>query len=150
METRVDRSELTKLTACVCGNLRSATRAVTQLFDETFKPLGLRATQFSLLAVNELTGSITITAMADLFTMDRTTLTRNLKPLERQGLLTIEPGDDKRTREVTLTDQGRQAVADGLPLWEKAQAKMVTGLGQECLQSLLSHLSEVSAVARES
>ena len=149
METRVDRSELIKLTACACGNLRSATRAVTQLFDETFQPLGLRATQFMLLAASELFGPMTITAMADVFTMDRTTLTRNLKPLERQRLLIIEPGEDKRTREVTLTAQGLQAVADGLPLWEIAQAKVVTKLGQERFQSLLSHLSEVSALARE-
>ena len=149
MDAKVDRSELIRVTACVCGNLRSATRAVTQLFDETFQPLGLRATQFSLLAAIEFLGSITITAMAEFFTMDRTTLTRNLKPLERHGLLTIEPGEDKRTREVTLTAQGRQAVADGLPLWEKAQARVVNGLGQERFQSLLSHLSEVSALARE-
>ncbi|PKB73576.1 MAG: MarR family transcriptional regulator [SAR202 cluster bacterium Io17-Chloro-G7] len=134
--------------ACACGNLRAATRAVTQLYDEVFQPLGLRATQFSLLAAVDYMDTITITALAEFFEMDRTTMTRNLRPLEREGYLTINEGQDRRTREVKLTGQGRGAVAQGLPLWDKAQRRVVNGMGQENFDAFLKQLEEVSTLAR--
>ena len=133
---------------CACGKLRAATRVVTQLYDEVFQPLGLRATQFSLLAAVDYMESVTITALAEFFDMDRTTMTRNLRPLEREGYLTVTEGQDRRTREVMLTDQGREAVGKGLPLWDKAQERIVYGLGQEKFDAFLKQLEEVTALVR--
>src|SRR4051812_38930012 len=88
---------------CTCFNLRKAARAVTQLYDEVMRPTGLRATQFSLLSVVWIAGRISITALAEAAVMDRTTLKRNLELLERAGLVRIQPGEDARVREVSLT-----------------------------------------------
>lgn len=127
---------------CACFNLRKASRTVTQLYDEILQPSGLLATQFTLLVAIALAGSVTITRLAEELVMDRTTLTRNLKPLERQGLLEIAPGQDQRTRVVTLTASGHEALALAIPLWEQAQASVVEGLGQKRWSTLLSNLSD--------
>ena len=79
--------------------------------------------------------------------MDRTTLTRNLALLEHQGLVAIAKGDDQRTRLVTLTNQGREAVVKALPLWEQAQTRIVSGLGRERWNTLLADLSDVVSLA---
>ena len=144
----IDELDLARLRFCACGNLRMATRAVTQLFDEAFQSTGLRATQLNLLIVIALFGPATITRLAGVIIMDRTTLTRNLNPLQKQGLVKILPGEDRRTREVELTTRGQEAVAKALPLWEKAQAQIVKGLGQKRFDSLLADLSEVVSLAR--
>jgi DNA-binding MarR family transcriptional regulator len=125
---------------CTCLNLRKAARAVTQLFDGMLQPSGLRATQFSLLAAVHNTGSITIKQLAERLVMDRTTLTRNLKPLEKQEFITISSGKDRRTRLVALTEAGRQALMEALPLWEKAQGEVVNRLGSERWRYLLAML----------
>ena len=127
---------------CACFNLRKASRTVTQLYDEILQPSGLLATQFTLLVAIALAGSVTITHLAEELVMDRTTLTRNLKPLERQGLIEIAPGQDQRTRVVTLTASGREALVKAIPLWEQAQASVVEGLGQNRWSTLLSNLSD--------
>src|SRR5829696_8230036 len=88
---------------CACANLRKAARAVTQLFDEALAPSDLRATQFTLLVTSRLTGESTINELAERMAMDRTTLSRNLKPLVRNGLLEVRPGEDGRTRLVRIT-----------------------------------------------
>lgn len=81
--------------------------------------------------------------------MDRTTLTRNLKPLERQGLIEIKPGQDQRTRVVALTAEGCEALAKAIPLWEQAQARIVEGLGHRW-STLLSDLSDTVLLAHKS
>jgi DNA-binding MarR family transcriptional regulator len=128
---------------CACANLRKASRAVTQLYDESLQPTGLRATQFTLLVTLSLTGTISITDLAQQLVMDRTTLTRNLALLEHQGLVAIAKGDDQRTRLVTLTNQGCEAVMKALPLWEQAQMRIVSGLGRERWKTLLADLSDM-------
>ena len=78
---------------CTCFNLRKATRAVTQLFDEALKPCGLYATQFTLLAAISSQENVTITELSKTLVMDRTTLTRNLNPLQKSGWVEVTPGD---------------------------------------------------------
>jgi DNA-binding MarR family transcriptional regulator len=134
---------------CACANLRKASRAVTQLYDESLQPTGLRATQYTLLVTLSQTGTISITELAQQLVMDRTTLTRNLALLEHQGLVAIAKGDDQRTRLVTLTNQGREAVVKALPLWEQAQKRIVSGLGRERWNTLLADLSDVVSLAVE-
>jgi DNA-binding MarR family transcriptional regulator len=135
---------------CACANLRKASRAVTQLYDESLQPTGLRATQYTLLVALSLTGSTSITYLAQQLVMDRTTLTRNLALLEHQGLVAIAKGDDQRTRLVTLTNQGREAVVKALPLWEQAQTRIVSGLGRQRWNTLLADLSDVVSLACDS
>ena len=134
---------------CACANLRKAVRAVSQLYDDAFRPIGLRATQFGLLGATGMLGPLTINRLAEAIVMDRTTLTRNLRPLEKQGLLRIRPGKDRREREVSITKRGETILAKGYPLWKKAQGKVVKGLGQERVNRLLKDLSAVVKVAQQ-
>ncbi|AFY90222.1 MAG: hypothetical protein CLLPBCKN_005798 [Chroococcidiopsis cubana SAG 39.79] len=134
---------------CTCFNLRKATRVVTQFFDEQLKPSGLLITQFTILVAIAQAGSGTINDLADLLVMDRTTLTRNLKPLEREGFVAIQPGEDRRIRVVSLTAKGRNALAVALPLWERAQTSVIDGLGQQQWNSLLIALNDTVSLAYE-
>ncbi len=133
---------------CACANLRKAVRAVSQLYDDAFRPIGLRATQFGLLGATGMLGPLTINRLAEAIVMDRTTLTRNLRPLEKQGLLRIRPGEDRREREVSITKRGEIILAKGYPLWKRAQGKVTKGLGQKRVSRLLKDLSAVVAVAQ--
>jgi DNA-binding MarR family transcriptional regulator len=133
---------------CTCFNLRKAARAVTQLYDEFMRPTGLRATQFSLLTVIRIVGKISITALAQEAVMDRTTLKRNLELLEREGLVRIQPGDDARVREVSLTAVARKKLDAALPYWTRAQTHVTRKLGQARSDQLLSNLSAAVGVAQ--
>ena len=134
--------------SCVCFNLRKSARAITQMYEEALKPTGLRPTQFSLLVATRLMGTITISSLAKALVMDRTTLTRNLKPLEKQDLLRITLGkDDRREREVTLTGSGQAILAKALPLWKAVQQEVEEELGQDRVHRLLYDLSATIEVA---
>jgi DNA-binding MarR family transcriptional regulator len=133
--------------ACACANLRKAARAVTQVFDEALAPSGLRATQFTLLVTNRLTGESTINELAERMAMDRTTLSRNLKPLVRSGLLEMQPGEDGRTRLVRLTPAGEQALEEAYPLWQRAQQQTVSALGEERHEALLGDVAQTVSLA---
>jgi DNA-binding MarR family transcriptional regulator len=133
---------------CACFNLRKATRAVTSLYDEVLRPTGLRATQFTLLMITKGFGSVSVTRLAEEAVMDRTTLTRNLGPLEKQGLIRVEEGQDRRVRKVTLTPRGHDTLVEAVPLWQVAQTQITKGLGEERLRQLLSNLDATVAVVR--
>lgn len=133
--------------SCTCFNLRKAARAVTQIYDAALKPIGLRATQFSLLAVVASIGAVDMTALAKAMVMDRTTLTRNLRPLLDRGLLEIAEGTDRRRRPVVLTTAGRDAFDRALPLWRDIQARMTADMGQESWAGLLLGLSAATVAA---
>src|SRR4051812_22208923 len=93
--------------ACNCYSLRRATRLVTQLYDHVLAPLGLRATQLSLLREIERRGPIALNPLAEAMVMDRTTLGHNLRPLQARGLVRLVAGKDRRSRHVSLTGKGR-------------------------------------------
>lgn len=90
----------------------------------------------------------TVNELAEVLGMDRTTLTRNLKPLEREGCLRSDPGQDRRTRVVSLTTEGEAALAKALPLWRQAQTHVEETLGQQRWSDLLSHLVEATVLIR--
>ncbi len=134
---------------CVCFNLRKTARAVTQAYDEQLRPAGLRTTQFSLLAVLATDGPLAVAALADRMVVDRTTLTRNLKLVEAQGLVSVAAGrTDRRTRIVELSAPGRAALARAMPLWRKAQRRMVARLGAAGWQGLRAALEGTVAAVR--
>ena len=142
------RAELAEVAAgCACRNLRRTARAVTQLYDKTLRPSGLRITQFTLLVAVGLSEPVPITRLADALDLDRTTLARDLKPLTERGLVQIAAGEDRRMRVVRLTSQGRQAVGRAYPLWQRAQARIVEGSGPDRWQAVASGLEEVAALA---
>lgn len=149
IEQRVNKQTVAKYMDCACFNLRKAARAITQLYDEAIRPSGLRCTQFSLLIATTRLEPVTVTHLAEIVVMDRTTLARNLRPLEKEGLIHVTPGDDLRTRIVTLTTRGKEVLSKAFPLWEKAQARVLKGLGQERWKALQANLKEVVSQANE-
>lgn len=144
-----EKAKAMEVAACTCFNLRKATRAITQLYDEILRPSGLRATQFSLLTVIWVMGKASITRLAEEAVMERTTLARNLDLLEKQELIRIEPGEDARVREVSLTPAGHDSLAAAFPYWRKAQALVSENLGAGRVNRLLADLSATVAAAQE-
>lgn len=139
----------TDVAACTCANLRKAARVVTRAYDAALRPAGLKATQFTLLATLTKRGDAPLTRLADALVMDRTTLTRNLKPLIRKGLIRIEHEEDQRVRKVSLTGAGRRVFEDARRRWEQAQSRIVEGLGQKRWSGFLEDLSATVAVVRD-
>lgn len=145
----LDQSTIDAVMLCTCANLRKAARTVTQVFDEAVQPVGLRATQVTLLVAVAARGPIPISALAEILVTDRTTLTRNLNPLERDGLLKIASGEDQRTRLIQITAKGQAVVEEALPLWEQAQSKMIQELGRDSWQTLIRLLNETVSIAQK-
>lgn len=133
---------------CACHNLRRATRAVTRLYDDFLRPSGLRTTQCSTLVAAKLRGPVSLTKPAELTVTERTTLTRNLAVLLKRGLISIEPGKDRRERQVAITPEGEEALKLAIPLWEAAQAHVESGLGKDRMVNMLEHLSEIITLSR--
>jgi len=133
-----------KLAECACFNLRKASRVITQLFDKAMKGNGVRGTQFSILAVLSAFETETITRLSDVLVMDRTTLTRNLKPMENAGLIKITQGSDLRSKEVSLTKKGRQTFEKTFPQWKNTQDLVIEKIGRKRFGYLLNDLREIS------
>ncbi len=134
--------------ACTCANLRKAARTVTQVYDDALRPRGIKATQFTVLAVLAMHEGLPLTKLAEALVMDRTTLTRNLKPLLGKGWVDATQDEDQRVRRIGLTDAGRQIFDTALPLWRTAQSRLVERLGPERWSGFLDDLSETVAAAQ--
>jgi len=134
---------------CACFNLRKTTRVITQLFDKNIKPSGLNGTQYTLLVVLAATKDPTISALALRLRMNRTTLTRNLRPLEKEGLLRILRGSDQRTSIITLTDKGRATLLKAFPLWQKAQKSIVDKFGKAYWKGMLEDLKKLTDITEK-
>lgn len=114
---------------CLCLHIQRAARALARRFDEVLKPVGLTNGQYSLLMALNRPHPPAIAPVAQLLAMDRTTLTAALKPLRRDGLVDIRVDpDDRRSRLVALTDQGREVLAAAVPIWREAHAVLEAGL----------------------
>jgi DNA-binding MarR family transcriptional regulator len=124
------------ITGCTCDRLRKLTRRITQHYDARLAPAGLRVTQYSLLAHLVHAGPTTMSALARLMEMDRTTLTRNLRPLADAGLVDVAPGSDARSRVVSATARGREARSSARELWRRAQDEVTRALGTDQVAAL--------------
>ncbi len=109
---------------CFCFNLRSTTRTITRLYDKELAPSGLKITQFSILVAIYLFKKATIGEIAKQQSLERTTLTRNLTIMERNGIVTITEDKDARKKIVKLTKKGEAVVQKAIPLWKTVQRKM--------------------------
>lgn len=127
---------------CICTSLRKAAQASTALYDRALTPSGLKVTMFRLLRRIEASPDATITELAESLGLDRSTLGRNLKVLERQGLLSLPSGADARARNIALSPAGKAALAQAVPLWTQAQRQMKASLGRD-LEGLLGTLERV-------
>jgi DNA-binding MarR family transcriptional regulator len=134
---------------CNCLAIRQAARHVTQFYDQLFAPVGLRATQFAILSRLKRDGPMTINALAAALVMDRTTLGRNILPLQRDGLVAVGPGkSDRRRKELRLTDAGAARFGGALKAWREAQARFETAFGAKRAKELRALLHEVATNER--
>lgn len=137
------------VSTCTSLNLRKAARAASQFLESYLSPLGLRSGQFGILSHISKAGSATMTHLAESLAVDRTTLTRNLQLLQREGLVEIVSSNDKRIREIRLTHQGSDILAQAVPLWKQAENDLEERLGTERRKSLLSHSAALIALSEK-
>ncbi|HZK89259.1 MAG TPA: MarR family winged helix-turn-helix transcriptional regulator [Stellaceae bacterium] len=131
---------------CNCQAIRQAARHVTQFYDQLLAPTGLRATQFGILSRLRREGPMSINALAALLVMDRTTLGRNILPLERDGLIEIgRSATDRRRHELHLTEAGFDRHRAAFQHWEAAQQRFGTVFGEDRAAALRDLLREVAA-----
>lgn len=134
---------------CLCSRVRRADRLLNRIYDDALRPTGLATTQYSLLAtLAEADGSMPHGQLASRQEMAGTTLSRNLQPLLRDGLVAISPGADRRTRIVTITDRGQETLARARPLWWTVQERVIADVGEAETARLLDELASLIAQLR--
>ncbi len=116
---------------CAALRTRMAARKVTRAYDEALRPLGLKVTQFTLLVAIKRGAPDSISRLADNLALERTTLTRNLQRLEKDGLIEIGPEGYRRARSLRLTERGEARLEQALPIWRTIQDRLVAELGRE-------------------
>lgn len=123
-------------TPCYCAALRAATRKTTALYDQALAPAGIGLAQFSLMRRVERAGAVSLTELALLAELDRSTVGRNVKVLERMGLVTETAAEDQRETAVALTEVGRETLRRARPLWEDAQRRIEAVIGADRAETL--------------
>jgi len=145
---RLDRGSCRRVArTCTYFNVRRAARVLGETYDRALRPFGLKGTQFSVLVATALMEEATVGGLAEAIGADRTTMTRALGPLERDGWIASVSGDDRRERHVHLTDRGEERLADAVGAWDGAQRAVVEALGDEAWAGLLAGARRVHEVA---
>jgi DNA-binding MarR family transcriptional regulator len=134
---------------CLCNALRQASRAVSRLYDEELRGVGLRTTQYSLLRHLRSAGEVRQRDLGGLTSLDETTLTRNLRPLIDAGWVAVGTGEDRREKLVRLTEAGAAKLREARPAWERAQERLRSRLPDRTWSGLLATLPEVAHLADE-
>lgn len=130
----------TDVTRCICANLRLASRKVTQIYDRALRPAGITAAQFNIIATLKHCPDLPVSPLAAALGVDRTTLTRNLRPLMRRGLIESGSETDTRIRTTRLSERGQRKFDDSYPLWQAAQQSLAGQIGIDDASELLAHL----------
>jgi DNA-binding MarR family transcriptional regulator len=133
-------------TTCACQKARIAARAVTRAYDEALRSTGLRSTQFTVLVAASVAGGIPLGQLAVILGLERTTLTRNLTALEKQGLIRIARVDG-RTRKVVISPVGADRLEKALPLWNRAQQTLRGKLGEQEWSAIHTSLAKLADAA---
>jgi DNA-binding MarR family transcriptional regulator len=134
------------LLPCACANLRRAARAITRLYNRELRSQHIEATQFTLLMALDLAGEVSQGRLGKLLAMDSTTLTRMLALLKKKGWVSEKEGEDRRFRMIRLTAAGRTKLAQCMPYWKKAQARVQEALGEQNMNQLAGTLELVTRV----
>ena len=129
---------------CLCFALRQASRAVSRLYDEELRSIGLRTTQYSLLQLLRRSGEVRQRDLAGLTLHDETSLTRSLRPLVDARWVAVRAGEDRREKWFTITADGVAKLEEARPAWERAQARVQALLPEETLRSLMEMLPKVA------
>ncbi|AIS11770.1 MarR family transcriptional regulator [Pseudomonas chlororaphis subsp. aurantiaca] len=129
---------------CLCTNLRRAARGVSRFYDGALDGFGINVAQYSLLSNLQRLDQPSISSLAEAMGLDRSTLGRNLRVLEGEGLVRLSEGEDQRNRIVQLTEEGQQRLLAALPAWEAAQQRLIDRLGAEKRETLLALLNELA------
>lgn len=137
--------DMSSLENCVCFNLRWVSRAVTRFFDAQLRRLGIRPTQTPILGALQARDGWSMAELSEWLGMERTTLVRNLRPLERKGLVKANGGGRGNHIELAITEKGRKALTKALPAWRTAQNKVVAILGKERWTNIIRDLERVAA-----
>ncbi|HEY2676621.1 MAG TPA: MarR family winged helix-turn-helix transcriptional regulator [Steroidobacteraceae bacterium] len=134
--------------ACTCGSLRKASRRISQFYDSALAPVGIKSTQFSILAEvdrSSLEGPVTMCELATAMVMDRSTLGHNLRPLQRDDLLSLQlAADDRRKRYVVLTEKGRSTLRRARRLWRSAEERFEIVFGRRDAARLRAVLLDIA------
>jgi len=134
------------LLPCMCSSFRRTSRALTQLYEAAMRPLGLRATQFTIFLVLSRTGEVSQGHLGAMVAMDSTTLTRTLGILSRHGWIAGRPGRDRRERLLRLSSAGEAQLRRALPAWEKVQSRLRNQLGEQPWKNLLQLTNQVTDI----
>jgi DNA-binding MarR family transcriptional regulator len=134
-------------TPCLCNALRQTSRAVSRLYDEELRDVGLRTTQFSLLRYIARLGEVRQRDLGKAISLDETTLTRNLRPLINSGWVEANPGGDRREKLIRLTKAGESLLLKAGPVWERAQRRLRSRVPMGTWSSLLNLLPELTRQA---
>ena len=129
---------------CTCFKLRRLSRQITQLYDDSLRPTGLRITQFSLLSLLRKKGSMSIVDLAEGLGSDPTSISRALRPLMLKNLIELKSGSDKRSKLVSLTNNGKKKLHEADHYWTEAQDKVANSFGEEQLIKLEKKLELLS------
>ena len=141
------QQDYTLLTQCNCFALRRSARITTQLYESYLRPIGIKPTQFTILAILANTGPIPLTTLADMAALERTGLTRNLKVIEKNGWIeTYADAKDKRIRLIKMTDSGMQKLNEAIPLWKQAQQIVEDKLSKDKVIDLREDLTLMNQV----
>jgi DNA-binding MarR family transcriptional regulator len=132
--------------ACVCSALRAASRHVSQLYDDALAPLGLTITSYALLGRIDTLGTPSMNELAEAAVMDRSTLSRNLKPLLDAKLIAVKPGADRRRKEFSATAAGRASLAAAYPKWQEVQVRFRRAYGASEVKTLTALLGRALAL----
>jgi DNA-binding MarR family transcriptional regulator len=141
-----DRLPPSKLGSCACTDVRRVARKLTTLYDSGLAPAEITITQYSVLASIGRAGQLSHTALAEKLGMDRTTLTRNLRPLAKAQWVMVTSGEDRRQHLLQLTAAGKKKLNRSIPLWEKIQSQFISDVGVQSLQELRTLLRRVESV----
>jgi len=132
---------------CMCASFRRSARALTQLYDEALRPLGLRVTQFTILQALERTGEVTQGLLGEVLVMDSTSLSRTLKIMTGHGWVAERRGEDRRERRLRLSPAGVRQLKRALAVWEEAQARLRRRIGEGTWNQLMRTANEVARIA---
>ena len=128
----------------MCASLRRTSRALSQLYEDALRPVGLRATQFTILQTLSLAGEVTQGELGQILAMDSTTLTRTLNIMGRHGWIAKRRGEDRREWRMRLSKAGATQFKQALPHWEKAQTQLRRQLGEELSDNLMKLTQKVT------